>query len=331
MSSGDKVRVAKELRGLEKNAHAESDMEKENSLKSEEYDAAPSDQISQASTHDENTHLSREHTLVRTKSRTAEVISKVASRLTMRSITQDPGPPPDGGRLAWLQCFCGWVAILNTWGFVNSFGAFQTHYTNTLPESPSTISWIGSIQAFLMFFIGTFSGRALDAGYFRPTIIIGIVFQVVGVFMMSLSTKYWQLLLTQGVMTGIGGGIFFCPIMGLMSTYFAKNRGLALGVATSGNAFGGMIYPIIVRQLLPQVGFGWTVRVLGFINLVTLAVVVAFMKPRLPPRKSGPIVELSALKDIPYVLFVLGVSFIMAAIYFVFYYVSIMSSLTTPI
>lgn len=149
--------------------------------------------------------------------------------------------------------------------------------------------------------------------------------------MMSLSTKYWQLLLTQGVTTGIGGGIFFCPIMGLMSTYFAKNRGLALGVATSGNAFGGMIYPIIVRQLLPQVGFGWTVRVLGFINLVTLAVVVAFMKPRLPPRKSGPIVELSALKDIPYVLFVLGVSFIMAAIYFVFYYVSIMSSLTTPV
>jgi hypothetical protein len=35
---------------------------------------------------------------------------------------------------------------------------------------PSDISWIGSIQIFLLFFIGTFSGRATDAGYFRFTL-----------------------------------------------------------------------------------------------------------------------------------------------------------------
>jgi len=107
-----------------------------------------------------------------------------------------------------------------------------------------------------------------------------------------------------------------------MSTYFARKRGLALGIATSGNATGGLLYPVIVRELLPKIGFGWTVRVLGFINLLTLGITIAFMKPRLPPRKSGPILEWRAIKDIPYVLFVIGCCFLMAAVYFVFYYVS---------
>jgi hypothetical protein len=197
--------------------------------------------------------------LTKTKSVTASVLQKVASRLTTRSLV-DPGPPPDGGLKAWTQCFCAWLVIMNTWGFVNSFGAFQTYYSTILPGMPaSTISWIGSVQAFLMFFLGAFSGRALDAGFFLPTVLLGIAFQLVGIFTMSFAKNYWQLFLTQGVLTGIGGGIFFCPVMGLLSTYFKDRRGLALGLATTGNSVGGIVYPVIVRQLLPKIGFGWTV------------------------------------------------------------------------
>lgn len=41
-------------------------------------------------------------------------------------------------------------------GTVNSFGVFQTYYQNNpyWTESPSNISWIGSIQAFLLLMIG---------------------------------------------------------------------------------------------------------------------------------------------------------------------------------
>lgn len=283
--------------------------------------------LSESSEHinsSQNPDEQQDHPLSRTTSRKSVVentLSRLASHLTTRSI-RDPGPPPDGGFTAWLQCFLCWLVVLNTWGFVLSFGAFQTYYSSTLNMDPSTVSWIGSVQAWLMFFLGAFSGRALDAGLFRPTIIIGILFQLIGMFMMSLSTKYWQLFITQGVLIGIGGGIFFCPAMGLLSTYFSKHRGIAVGLATTGNSTGGMIFPVLVQQLLPKIGFAWTVRVLGFVNLVSLFLVIAFMKPRLPPRKSGPIIEWSALKDIPYVLFVLGVFLLICAIYWVFYYVS---------
>jgi MFS family permease len=134
----------------------------------------------------------------------------------------------------------GWLIIFVTWGYVNSFGSFQAYYTSVLPESPSTISWIGSIQVFLTFFIGAFSGRLLDAGLFVPTLFVGGVLQLLGIFMMSLSTKWWQLLLSQGVLTGIGGGIFFCPSMGLIATYFSGRRALAVGVVTTGNSVGSL-------------------------------------------------------------------------------------------
>ena len=167
----------------------------------------------------------------------SNVLDRVASRITTRSI-RDPPPPPDGGLNAWVQVAMGWLIIFVTWGYVNSFGSFQAYYTEVLPEPPSTISWIGSIQVFLTFFIGAFSGRLLDAGLFVPTLFVGGVLQLLGIFMMSLSTKWYQLLLSQGVLTGIGGGIFFCPSMGLIATYFSGKRALAVGIVTTGNSVG---------------------------------------------------------------------------------------------
>ncbi|KAK8077791.1 MFS-type transporter [Apiospora saccharicola] len=252
---------------------------------------------------------------------TSNAITQVASRLTTRDLPEPP-PPPDGGRKAWTQVACGWLVIFTTWGYVNSFGAFQTHYTLTMDNTPSQISWIGSIQTFLTLIIGAFSGRLLDAGLFLPTLLVGAVLQVLGMFLMSISTSYWSLMLTQGVLTGIGGGIFFTPSLALVATYFKDRRALAVGLATTGNSAGGMIYPVVVRQLIPTLGFGWTARVLAFINLGCLAVVFAFMRPRLPPRKSGPLIDLSAFKEVVYVGFVAGLFCLMWANYYVFYYIA---------
>ncbi|KAK7755448.1 hypothetical protein SLS62_002676 [Diatrype stigma] len=238
----------------------------------------------------------------------SHVLTQVASRMTTRS-WREPPPPPDGGVKAWTQ-----------FTDVNSFGSFQTYYTTTMSQPPSTISWIGSVQTCLTLVIGAFSGRLLDAGLFLPTFLVGSVIQVLGMFLMSISTQYWQLMLTQGVLTGIGGGIFFTPSLALISTYFQKRRGMAVGLATTGNSAGGMIYPLVVRQLLPTIGFPWTARVLAFINLTLLSIVLAFMRPRLPPRKSGPIIDWSALKEPVFLTFVVGLFFSNLANYYTFYY-----------
>ena len=109
--------------------------------------------------------------------------------------------------------------------------------------------------------------------------------------------------------------------MGLIATYFSNHRAIAIGIATTGNSAGGMIYPVIVRELLPKLGFSWTARVVGFVNLGCLALVLALMRPRLPPRASGPVIDWSAFKEPVYMLFVSGMFMVLWSVYYTFYYV----------
>ena len=98
--------------------------------------------------------------------------------------------------------------------------------------------------------------------------------------------------------------------MAVVSTYFDRRRAIALGVVACGSATGGLVFPTIVRQLLPQIGFPWTIRVIGFIQVSTMLVVNLLARPRVKPRKAGPIVDWDAFKDPAYTLFAAGAFFV---------------------
>lgn len=242
------------------------------------------------------------------------------TRTSTMSSWKDPGPPPDGGRKAWIQAAMTHLVVMNTWGFINSFGVFQTYYVTSLNASPSTISWIGTMQIFLLFFIGTFTGRLTDAGYFRLVFLTGTILVVLGLFMASLSTTYWQLLLTQGVCCGLGNGCLFCPALSLLSTYFSKKRGLAIGLGATGSATGGMVFSAMVQQLLPKVGFAWTMRCLAFIQLGCLVVCNLLLRTRVPRRRAGAVVDWKSFKELSYTLFAAGMFFVFWGAYFAYFY-----------
>lgn len=230
--------------------------------------------------------------------------------------------PPDGGLRAWTQVLMGHLVLINGWGYLTSFGLFQSYYMSSLHATPSAISWIGSVQIFLVYLIGTFSGRALDAGFYHTVLSLGCFLQVVGVFMTAQSTEYWQLFLAQGICKGLGDGLVFCPTVSLVATYFSKRRALAMAGTASGAATGGIIFPLIAQQLLPKVGFAWTVRTMGFIILFNGVLAISIARVRLSPRKSGPLIEWSAFKEIPYTLFCIGMCLNLWAVYFAYFYVS---------
>ncbi|KAH7384252.1 major facilitator superfamily domain-containing protein [Phaeosphaeria sp. MPI-PUGE-AT-0046c] len=231
-------------------------------------------------------------------------------------------PAPNGGLQAWMQVFMGHLVLINGWGYLSSFGLFQAHYTETLQATPSAISWIGSMQIFLVYLVGTFSGRALDAGYYHKTIAVGSLLQIVAVFTTSVSTQYWQLFLAQGVCKGLGDGLVFCPTVSLVATYFTTRRSLAMAITASGGATGGIIFPLIAQQMLPTVGFGWTVRTMAFVILFNTVIILCIARVRLPPRKTGPIVEWSAFQEPSYMLFCIGMFFNLWAVYFAYFYLS---------
>ncbi|KAF4445811.1 major facilitator superfamily transporter [Fusarium austroafricanum] len=231
-------------------------------------------------------------------------------------------PPPDGGWKAWLCTLCGHFLFMNTWGFINSFGIFQTYYAGFLNLPPSDISWIGGIQVFLSFFVGAFIGRYIDSGHLRLILSCGTTLVILGIFTASVSTQYWQLLLSQGICCGLGNGFLVTPAVSVTSTYFAKKRSLAIGIATCGSVTGGLVFSAMARQLLPSAGFGWAMRAIGFVQAATLFFAIASMKTRLPPSKSTRLVEWVAFKELEYTFFTAGMFFNFWAVFFGYYYIA---------
>ncbi|TVY78527.1 Aspyridones efflux protein apdF [Lachnellula suecica] len=234
-------------------------------------------------------------------------------------------PPSENTLIAWLQVLGAFFCMFNSWGIANTFGAFQTYYETGLlsHETPSRISWIGSIQGFLLLFVGGLvTGPIYDAGHLRGLVIFGAIAGVFGMMMTSICKEYWQVVLAQGLIVGIGNGCLLLPGVAVMPQYFIKRRAFTTGIAASGSSLGGVIYPIIFHKLQPRIGFPWATRVLAFIMLVTLMVPICVMRAKVFPSKRRPLFDKNILRDLPYDFFTLGEFFGFMGMYIPFYYIS---------
>ena len=106
-----------------------------------------------------------------------------------------------------------------------------------------------------------------------------------GLIMLSLSHKYYQILLSQSVCSGIGLSLIMMPAIASPQTYFAKKRAVAMGLVISGSSIGGIVWPLMARSLLPQIGFGWTIRCCALLALVLLAIANLFVTSNLVHKK----------------------------------------------
>ncbi|KAL7917814.1 major facilitator superfamily domain-containing protein [Trichoderma austrokoningii] len=202
---------------------------------------------------------------------------------------------PNGGCKSWFQVACGFSLMSNTYGLINTFGIYQNYYTEHFPFSPSRASLIGEIQTFLLFFANGAAGPLYDAGYTRLLVAIGALLIVFGTMMQSLCTEYWQFILAESLCIGFGSGL----------TSFI------------------IILPIVYREFEPKIRFPWTVRVIGFILLITLLLPVLFLQPRMIPGASRRFVDSIAFTDWPFVVFLCGNFVYLLGAFTPFFYVEV--------
>lgn len=103
--------------------------------------------------------------------------------------------------------------------------------------------------------------------------------------MTSISKKYYQFLLGQAVCSAIGASMIFYPAFTCVSTWFLKKRGAALGMVAAGSSLGGVILPIMVVKLIPEVGFGWEMRICAFLILALIVFANLTVRSRIAPTK----------------------------------------------
>ncbi|UZJ52469.1 hypothetical protein CBS101457_001789 [Exobasidium rhododendri] len=237
---------------------------------------------------------------------------------------------PEGGLSAWANVAGTFVVMAFSFGYLNAYGVFQEYYTQTFLQdySQSDIAWIGAMQYFFIFGMGLFAGRAFDLGLFKPLMAFTIIFTTFCQMMLSLCTTYYQIFLAQGVGLGISFGLLFNLAVSIPTHWFLKKRATALGVQAAGSSIGGVIFPILIRKLLPEIGFGWTMRLIGFGCLIFLGGSYFLMRTRLPPlqdvRNGGwkkvKWVDVSAFRQWSYNFFIAGNVIIMLGLYTPFVY-----------
>jgi len=110
---------------------------------------------------------------------------------------------------------------------------------------------------------------------------------------------------------GFTASMIFIPAVSITAQWYYERRGLASGVVFTAGSVAGIVLPICMRRLFVQIGFPWTIRVVGFILMFCLVIGNLLLRPRIKPSKDlkGKIVDVSALKDIRFALLGTGIFF----------------------
>ncbi|EPQ31805.1 uncharacterized protein PFL1_00004 [Pseudozyma flocculosa PF-1] len=288
--------------------------------------------------YDEKNHGSDDDDVEKGRPRPSGAAAAPGSTAAAAAATTPPPPPnfPEGGRAAWCTVVGACCSVMVSFGLITSYGVFQSHYVSVLDRSNSDISWIGSLQTGFFYLVGAVVGRLYDALGPKRLTLAGTLLLCFGLMMTSLATRYYQLLLSQGIAVGLGAALLFYPALLSVPSYFLRLRGLAVGIVVAGAALGGVIWPIALQRMFldPSLGFGWTVRILGFIVLALGLVATALVTTRAPPRKHGAFLERQAWSDVRYTATVVGAAFSTLGFFVPYFYIesfAIMKGVSTDV
>lgn len=175
-------------------------------------------------------------------------------------------------------------------GLINAFGVFQEYYSSIDPpiSTNSSISWTGTVQIFLLLLAGSATGKLVDSGLARRMASAGGVVITLAMILTSFSgeftsdhrPRFYQIFLSQGALSGLGMSLLLVPSTAVVPTYFVAQRALAVGLANTGASVGGIVYPILTRQLLGLLGFSWTVRAIALVVAITAGLGALFLRQR---------------------------------------------------
>ncbi|PON22006.1 hypothetical protein TGAM01_v209076 [Trichoderma gamsii] len=232
---------------------------------------------------------------------------------------------PEGGLEAWLVVLGGWCALVCTFGLINSVGVFEQYYVSgpLMEYNQSTVSWILSALVFLQIFCGSIFGLMFDNYGPRWLLWVGSITFIFGLMMLSFSTEYSQIFLSQGIVSAIGSAAVFHAAMSSIASWFQKNRAAAYGVLVTGSSFGGIFWPLMMDKLIAKIGFPWMMRVMSLIFLFLLAFACLTVKSRLPPKPRQFVLKeyLDNLKDIRLAVTSVAAVFFMLGMFLPFNYV----------
>jgi OFA family oxalate/formate antiporter-like MFS transporter len=165
----------------------------------------------------------------------------------------------------WLQLVCGLVCMMAisspqyVWTLFTK--PMMAQFGATLPVLQVTFSILIVLQTFL----SPFQGFLVDRFGPRMLISIGSVLTGLSWVLAAQAQSVLGIYLSYGLFGGIGTGIIYIGVVGLMVRWFPDRRGFAAGMVAAGYGFGAILTTFPISSSLAASGYQHTLLVYGLV------------------------------------------------------------------
>ena len=190
--------------------------------------------------------------------------------------------------------FFGWYVVVACFatlflttgvGFF-TFSVFMIPLEQSFQASRTAITAVSSITALVAGFATPVVGMLIHSWGSRVVIGCGAVVTGGAFLLMSIATSLWQLYLF-GCVMGVGlAATTIVPAQTLVSHWFVRRRGTAMGIVMIGTALGGIVFAPLAHDLIEA--FDWRTAYTAFGVAVPLVIVpLAILVIRRSPESIG--------------------------------------------
>ncbi len=170
------------------------------------------------------------------------------------------------------KVFYGWVIvaaalliILALVGTRFTFGVFFKSLEAEFELTRAATSSVFSAYMVSVAVFGVINGWALDRYGPRRVFLLMGLFTGIGLVVTGLTSSWWQLFISYSLLVGIGTAAAVPLLMSVISRWFDKKRGIAIGIATSGTGLGALILSPLVAYLISVLDWRHSYVVMGLI------------------------------------------------------------------
>ena len=166
----------------------------------------------------------------------------------------------------WNQLLLGVVAMMAISSPQYVWTLFIGPLNQRLGTTLAELQWTFSLLIILHTWLSPFQAYLVDRFGPRLLIAIGALLSGGSWVLAALADNIWALYFTYGVLGGIGTGIVYVGIIGLMVRWFPDRRGLATGLAAAGYGFGAFFTSFPIDSMIRSSGYAHTLAVWGIIH-----------------------------------------------------------------
>jgi MFS family permease len=194
-------------------------------------------------------------------------------------------------RSSWMVVGVSSVGLFFHFGslLVNAFGVMLTTLCDQFGWSRGEVSFAFTLATLTAMLAMPLTGWLTDRiGSRRPILICMVGFGALYASLSFLTPHLWHLYAVFLLLGLLGPGTSAVPHASLISRWFTDRRGLALGLAMSGTAIGGVIWPTETQNLMDR--FGWRNAYAisgGAVLLVAVPLLLLFLKEPLKLAQSS--------------------------------------------